>query len=295
MICKYDKNQDFYDIDKAIDYLIIAHERGNTKAKNDLKRWFENLNLKANVTESPIIQFGRYSFSVSAIVKIGKALSISSAEWYKIGVKYYKNRHYALCAECYRLAADLGHTKAADYLWNWYQRGKNVEKNQLMERRYLKIATQFKDHQTAAQEELKRFQKAEDLFQQGMVYYKEALSYNNPYLRTQQNIKFKKAIEKFCEASSKGLVEASHYLGYCHFKGLGTEKNIDKAIEYYKRSAEQGYDSSQFSLGQIYETQNMDEAMKWYQLAAAQGHSKAKQRLEQLNSNLYNNETNLHS
>ena len=122
-----------------------------------------------------------------------------------------------------------------------------------------------------------------NIFQQGITYYKEAASYNsNPYLKAQQEAKYKNAIEKFLQAATMGLAEASHYLGICHFKGWGTEKNTDKAIEYYKTSAEQGYDSSQFSLGQIYESKNIDEAKKWYQLAADQGHEKAKHRLEQL-------------
>lgn len=283
MIYKYDKYQGFYDIDKAIDYLIIAKERGNKKAKEELEKWYKRFTpLKEHITKSPIIQLTRHSFSVSTILKIGKARSISKDEWYKMGACYYKNEHYMLCVECYHLAADLGHTKAANYLWKWYQDGTYVVKNQLMVRRYLMIAAQFKENKTAAKE-LKNFQNAENLFQQGMIFYKAALSYNNPYLRTHQDKKFKNAIEKFSEASSKGLAEASHYLGYCHFKGLGTEQNMDKAIEYYKKSAELGYDSSQFSLGQIYETQNMDEAIKWYQLAAEQGHEKAQQRLEQLN------------
>jgi TPR repeat protein len=283
MIYKYDKYQRFYDIDKAIDYLIIAKERGNKKAKEELEKWYKRFTpLKEHITKSPIIQLTRHSFSVSTILKIGKARSISKDEWYKMGACYYKNEHYMLCVECYHLAADLGHTKAANYLWKWYQDGTYVVKNQLMVRRYLMIAAQFKENKTAAKE-LKNFQNAENLFQQGMIFYKAALSYNNPYLRTHQDKKFKNAIEKFSEASSKGLAEASHYLGYCHFKGLGTEQNMDKAIEYYKKSAELGYDSSQFSLGQIYETQNMDEAIKWYQLAAEQGHEKAQQRLEQLN------------
>lgn len=292
MIYKYDKNQGFYDVDKAIDYLIIAHERGNTKATKELKDKFAS--LKKWVSELPKIQLGPHSFSVSTIIKIGKAFSISMDEWYNIGVSYYDKKHYMLCVECYQLAADLGHTRAADCLWKWYQQGRYVEKNQMVMRRYLKIAVQFKNNKIAARE-LKKFQEAEGLFQQGMVHYKEALRYNNPYLKAQQNRKFKNAIEKFNAASSMGLAEASHYLGYCYFNGLGIEKNIDKAIECYKKSAEQGYDSSQFNLGQIYENQNMDESMKWYQKAAAQGHSKAKQRLEYLNQNLYNNETNLHS
>lgn len=293
MIYRYNKNKikGFYDIDKAIDYLIVANERGNTKAPKELNKWFND--LKSKITNLPIIHIeeenNKHSISVLTIIKIGKALSISMDDWYDIGVSYFNNKHFALCVECYHLAADLGHTRAADCLWKWYQEGKNVAKNQLLQRRYLKIAAQFKNNQTAAKE-LTRFQEAEDLFQQGMVYYKRALSYNSSLKQP-----YKGAIEKFSEALSLGLVEASHYLGYCHFKGLGVDTNIEEAIKYYKMSAEQGYDPSQFSLGQIYEKQNMDEAMKWYQLAAEQGHEKAKQRLEQLNPNLYNNETNLHS
>lgn len=168
MIYKYDKYMAFYDINKAIDYLIIAKERGNTKAKDELQKWYNRFTPLKHITKLPIIQLNNHSFSVSTVLKIGKALSISKSEWYEIGTCYYRNQHYMLCVECYHLAADLGHTKAADYLWKWYQNGTYVVKNQLMVRRYLMIAARSKENKTAAKE-LKKLQNAENLFQQGMM------------------------------------------------------------------------------------------------------------------------------
>lgn len=60
------------------------------------------------------------------------------------------------------------------------------------------------------------------------------------------------------------------------------------AIDYLRRSAEQGYNESQYEMGNVYYygeeepyyhgcgiTQNYNEALKWYKMAAAQTHTKA--------------------
>lgn len=62
------------------------------------------------------------------------------------------------------------------------------------------------------------------------------------------------------------------------------KKNYAKAIEWYRRAAEQGYAPAQFSLGVCYNyghsvTQDFAEAAKWYRKAAEQGFAKAQNSL----------------
>src|SRR5580700_11488982 len=61
-------------------------------------------------------------------------------------------------------------------------------------------------------------------------------------------------------------------LASCYHHGIGSEKNIDRAFEYYLKAAEQGHRESQFYVGYFYECglgieQNFKKAAEWYQKA----------------------------
>ena len=70
-------------------------------------------------------------------------------------------------------------------------------------------------------------------------------------------------------------------------QGKGTEKNYEKAVEWYRKAADQNESAAQYSLGLMYEQgtgvqRDVDEAKKWYTLAANNGDPDAKQALRQL-------------
>ena len=55
-------------------------------------------------------------------------------------------------------------------------------------------------------------------------------------------------------------------------EGEGVAENDATAVEWFTRSAEQGYSYSQSQLGVMYEQKMIHEtAVKWYSLAAEQG------------------------
>jgi uncharacterized protein len=67
-------------------------------------------------------------------------------------------------------------------------------------------------------------------------------------------------------------------------KGNGVEKNNVKAVEWYKKSAEQGYSLAQFKLGVCYGLglgvkQDYSKAFNWYKKSAEQGNSTAQYNL----------------
>ena len=65
-------------------------------------------------------------------------------------------------------------------------------------------------------------------------------------------------------------------LGDLYFNGLGVERNVDKAIEWHTRAADQNYNESQYALGYIYEhVGNHELSIKWYKIAAENGHPDA--------------------
>ena len=67
------------------------------------------------------------------------------------------------------------------------------------------------------------------------------------------------------------------------------EQNDQKAVEWYRKAAEQGDASAQNNLGWMYQKgrgveQNLSKAREWCQKAAAQGYERAKTNLKYLGS-----------
>ena len=80
-----------------------------------------------------------------------------------------------------------------------------------------------------------------------------------------------------------GFPEAAHQMGKCWRDGLGVFPDDEQAELWFRRSAEAGYDFSQYALGRLLETQKRtEEAVTWYEKAAAQGNPAAAYRLGKL-------------
>lgn len=80
-----------------------------------------------------------------------------------------------------------------------------------------------------------------------------------------------------------GFPAAAHQLGRCWRDGLGVFPDDEQAELWFRRSAEAGYDFSQYALGRLLETQKrMVEAITWYEKAAARGNPAAAYRLGKL-------------
>src|SRR6266705_1429347 len=73
-------------------------------------------------------------------------------------------------------------------------------------------------------------------------------------------------------------------LGVAYDAGIGIERDIAKAIMWYKKSAEQGNADAQNSLGSLYQSgdgvsKDSKQAVYWFQKAAAQRHPDAQNSL----------------
>lgn len=76
------------------------------------------------------------------------------------------------------------------------------------------------------------------------------------------------------------LCRSTFILGLCYNKGEGVEKNLQEAVNRYRKAAEQGNDSAQLNLGYSYDfgegvIQNKIKAYAWYALASKNGNEKA--------------------
>ena len=73
-------------------------------------------------------------------------------------------------------------------------------------------------------------------------------------------------------------------LGKCYYNGIGVTKDESKAVEWYKKAAEQGLAAAQYNLGVCYEDgkgvpKDERKAVEWYVKAAEQGLAAAQNNL----------------
>jgi TPR repeat protein len=78
----------------------------------------------------------------------------------------------------------------------------------------------------------------------------------------------------------QGLAAAQCSLGFCYDRGEGVAKDMEQAVNWYRKSAEQGYPNAQYSLGNCYKVglgvaKDPVEAVKWYRKAAESGFAQA--------------------
>lgn len=82
----------------------------------------------------------------------------------------------------------------------------------------------------------------------------------------------------FEKAAKHDVVEAQFTLGIMCEQGLGTPANEHKAFAYYETSAAGGYEEAQYRMGMIYflgelgQAQNIEQAVRWFSKAAQQFH-----------------------
>ena len=89
--------------------------------------------------------------------------------------------------------------------------------------------------------------------------------------------------------AKRGDAGAQFYVAIGYEEGRGVQKDIARAVEWYKKAASNNHNGAQYRLGQLYEKgigvgKNMAMAKKWYRKAAENGSRLAKKRLRQMSS-----------
>jgi len=82
-----------------------------------------------------------------------------------------------------------------------------------------------------------------------------------------------------------GDAEAQYNVGICYGKGIGVDKNEQKAFDWYLKAAKQGNTRAQTILGAVHvATHDYSEAIKWFKKAANQGSVEAQEFLKEIDS-----------
>ena len=77
----------------------------------------------------------------------------------------------------------------------------------------------------------------------------------------------KRAFELFCESAQYNQDEWSiFFVGYCYFRGVGVEKDIDKALTWISKVAKMNNPNAIYVMGLIYDFEVHDKvkAIEWY-------------------------------
>lgn len=116
--------------------------------------------------------------------------------------------------------------------------------------------------------------------------YNQALKYKN-----ERNGDLQRAFEIFNDLLTRNDPSVQYQLAEMYQKGIGTERNINKALELYKMAAAQNYILALLRLGDLYFEGNQDlaqdyaQALFWYQKIEALGQQHANMRLGEIYMN----------
>ena len=85
-----------------------------------------------------------------------------------------------------------------------------------------------------------------------------------------------KGIKYISKAADSGNAVAQYLIGVCYDNGIGVEEDIELAIDWYRKAAEQGVVEAQYDYGIACTVKNnMAEAFNWLNKAAERGYAKA--------------------
>ena len=93
------------------------------------------------------------------------------------------------------------------------------------------------------------------------------------------------------EQAQKGDLKAMYNLALLYKSGIGTKKNMDEAVDWLERSADQNFVPSQYKLAEMYEGgeipgRDIRGACLWYTVAARNNHLDSAQRKAKVEAQL---------
>ena len=290
--CKiiYNKQSKLEDFKKAEQLLLSESKSGNVLAIHDLGKLYSTDKLGAKDEEK---SFAFYQEALQGFMEIEpdsdymfpyepkfkgqvmKPADMRSYVWYRIGKMHCyglgTEQDYEKAFEWFLKSAQEGNKFAQYSLANLYYYGNGVEKD--LSQAFLwyrKSSEQGQPYASYAVAQM--YDKGEYVSQSeetAQRYYKVALS-------------------GFLELESKGQADDNLYykLGAMYKKGLGTEIDIPKAIEYFEKSAENMW--STYQLGRLYLfgaeglQKNKEQAVEWLTKSANDGNEYAQNMLDDM-------------
>ena len=290
--CKliYNKESKLEDFKKAEQLLLSESKSGNVLAIHDLGKLYSTEKIGAKDEEK---SFAYYNEALQGFMEIEldsdfmfpyepkfdgqiiKPVNMRSYVWYRIGKMHCyglgTEQDYEKAFEWFLKSAQEGNKFAQYSLANLYYYGNGVEKD---------LSQAFLWYRKSSE--------------QGQPYAPYAVAqmydkgeYVSQSEETAQRY-YKVALSGFLELESKGQADDNLYykLGAMYKKGLGTEIDIPKAIEYFEKSAENMW--STYQLGRLYLfgaeelEKDKEKAVEWLTKSANDGNEYAQNMLDNM-------------
>ena len=290
--CKliYNKESKLEDFQKAEQFLLNESRSGNVLAIQDLGKLYSTDKL-GEKDEKKSFSFYEEAFQGFMEIEpdsdfmfpyepkykgqVMKPVDMRSYVWYRIGKMHCyglgTEQDYEKAFEWFLKSAQEGNKFAQYSLANLYYYGNGVEKDLSQAFWwYQKSASQGQPYASYA---------AAQMYSKG-----EYVAENK---ETAQRY-YKVALSGFLELESKGQADDNLYykLGAMYKKGLGTEIDIPKAIEYFEKSAENMW--STYQLGRLYlfgaegVEKDKEKAAQWLTKSANDGNEYAQNMLDDM-------------
>ena len=194
---------------------------------------------------------------------------------YRLGVCYAKGegvkQNPKRAVDYYQSAAKQDHAEALCQLGVCYERGIGVEKDLKVAERCYQSAV--KQGHAGAKVNLGVFQINNPGIQTETVEPAKTKEKQKAKLARKKKDIFNQAFELFQSAADQGNPDGQYNLAVCYEKGLGVEKNMEKAICLYQLAADQKHKHALHNLGVYYEEgvggflQDEEKARDLYRLA----------------------------
>ena len=285
--CKliYDKKSKLEDFQKAEQLLLSESQSGNVLAIHDLGKLYSTEKLGAKDEEKSFVYYQEalqgfmqiepdsdfiFPYEPKYEGQIMKPADMRSYVWYRIGKMYCyglgTKQDYGQAFEWFLKSATEGNKFAQYSLANLYYYGNGIEKD-------LSQAFLWYQRATSQGQPYAAYSIAQ------MYRYGEYVTKDND---TAQRY-YQQALSGFLKIESDDMAndDLFYKLGQMFKLGLGTDSDVTKAIEYFKRSAEMNNKNGLFEYGKALLTgehipQDTDSAVKLLEKAVKLKNSNAK-------------------
>ena len=259
--------------DKALDYFKQAlniQEKVLDKEHPNMASSYNNIGTVYNICGDYDNALDYYKKAIDISEKIlGKEHPVTAKSFNNIGDVYSNLGKYDKAKEYYELAAEQGHDIAQYSLGSMYESGKGVEQDYTTAAEWYRKAAEQGNHYALRQ--------LGNLYEVGIGVEMDKLKaaelyrkagYTDPGLMYETERNYEKAIEWYFKAAEQGNARAQYRLGRMYKEGNGLEQNYVKAAELYHNAAEQGYKRAYNGLAwTLHLMGKYNEALPWAEKA----------------------------
>lgn len=269
----YIEDSSIQDIEKAIRYFTNASEQGNPFAAYTLGKIYSDDSLVETDEE---VAYKWYSVAYEGFTEIAQDENTepNDAVLYNLGIMSY--RGLGVETDIHTAVKYLTESADLENVFAQYQLGRiYLEDNEVQNIDnavfYLSKAAEQGNPFAA--------------YTLGKIYSNEGMIIKN---EIQADKWLSQAYKGFLEIEKENGTETDstvlYNLGTMNLEGLGTEKNLEKAIEYLLKSAHQNNEYAQYTLGKMYlkgeeVKQNIEYSSLWLKASADQGNQFAQYQL----------------